>query len=77
MTYFVKWAFTYHNGNTNPDTIEIKWFENIDKANEYKAYMEKGNGGYFRVLNEGEGNFAEYEEMMECLRRYEELKAKF
>ena len=77
MMYFVKWAFTDDYGRVNKMTENIQWFENEEKANEYKAYMEKGNGAYFVVLNEGEGNYNEYEEMVECFRRYKELKAKF
>ena len=72
---YVKWAYTDDYGYPRGERFE--WFETMEEAEAFKAEMKKGNGGYFYVYKTAEGDYAEFERMLELAKELAELREKF
>ena len=72
---YVKWAYTDDYGY--PKGARFEWFDTMEEAEAFKAKMKKGNGGYFYVYKTAEGNYTEFERMLELAKELEALREKF
>ena len=72
---YVKWGWTDDYGRIT--YLHYDWFETMEEANEWVAMKKKENGNWVRVVKIAEGNFEDYERMVEIEKELEVLKEKF
>jgi hypothetical protein len=74
--FFVRWAITDYYGYTTEED-KFNWYETKEEAEAFIADQKYRNGGYFKVRNFAEGDYARFQKREALRAEMEALKAEF
>lgn len=75
--FYVKWGFTDDYGRAYKEDAHFDWFETQEQADEFIEKKQEGNGGYFKLWKVAEGDFNQYQRMLELVAEAAEIKKEF